>query len=242
MKIVARTDIGLRRKQNQDCYATGRLNCGIGWAVVCDGMGGAAGGDCASRMTVDIVSEKITSCIKDGLSENSIRNVLVSAIESANICVYDYTFEKPELAGMGTTIVAAVITQDDVYIAYAGDSRAYFVSDYSIRQITTDHSVVQNLVDSGMITREQAREHPDRNIITRAVGVRERISVDFLREGFETDQSLLICTDGLSGYVPDEDIAALYNAGDFNDYADRLVNLANNNGGGDNITVVTVCH
>lgn len=242
MKIVARTDIGLIRNQNQDCYATGQLSCGIGWAVVCDGMGGAAGGDCASRMTVDIVSEKITSCIREDMSENSIRNILVSAIENANIRVFERSLEDFTLAGMGTTIVAAVITRDDIYIAYAGDSRAYFVSDSEIRQITTDHSVVQSLVDKGTITREQAREHPDRNIITRAVGVDDRISVDFVRENFEQDKTFLICTDGLSGYVPDEDMAELFKNVSFSEYAEKLVNLANNNGGGDNITVVTVSH
>ncbi len=241
MKIAAKTDIGLHRKQNQDSYAAGELPGGIAWAVVCDGMGGANGGAVASASAVRMIADKITTCIRAGLAENIIRNILTAVIENANVNLFEISREEAELSGMGTTVVAAVVEGGRAYIAHAGDSRAYKVSSNGeISQITVDHSMVQQLVDCGRITPEEAKEHPDRNIITRAVGAGPKINVDFCCEDMEKGDLLLICTDGLSNYVSDDEIAQSASTVNYSELADRLVSLANQNGGGDNITVVAI--
>ncbi|MBR3439863.1 MAG: Stp1/IreP family PP2C-type Ser/Thr phosphatase [Clostridia bacterium] len=241
MKITAKTDVGSVRKQNQDSYAVGEVSDGVSWAVVCDGMGGAAGGAVASTMAVQMISEKIYAVRREMLTESFIRSILVSTIENANTNIYDYSRSNPELTGMGTTAVAVITVDDKAYIAHVGDSRAYKLSaNGELTQITTDHSMVQQLVEMGDITPQQARIHPERNIITRAVGVDEKVRVDFTCEEFNTGEILLICSDGLSGYVEDSEIAKIVYNEDFRECADRLVNLAVENGGGDNITVVLI--
>ena len=241
MKITAKTDVGSVRKQNQDSYAAGEIPGGISWAVVCDGMGGAAGGAVASTMAVRMISDKISAVRRETLTESYIRSLLISTIENANTCIYDVSCSNPELAGMGTTAVAVITIDEKAFIAHVGDSRAYkLFPDGGIKQVTTDHSMVQQLVDMGDITPAQARIHPERNIITRAVGVDEKVRVDFTCEELNTGEILLICSDGLSGYVEDGEIAKAVAAADYRECADKLVNLAIENGGGDNITVVLI--
>lgn len=241
MKIVAKTDIGLTRQQNQDAYAAGELPCGIGWAVVCDGMGGAAGGAVASTTAVRHIADKVTALLRNGFGEMNIRNILSSVIENANTQVFEMAIKDDDLTGMGTTVVVAVTDGNRVCVAHVGDSRAYRLSsDGTIVQITTDHSVVQQMVNRGEITAEQARFHPDRHIITRAVGVSDRVNVDFDEFESQDGDVLLICSDGLTGYVTDEDIGQVMQDGKVFDYPERLVNLANQNGGGDNVTVVVM--
>lgn len=241
MKIAAKTDIGLHRSQNQDSYAAGEMPGGIAWAVVCDGMGGANGGAVASSSAVKIIGEKIAACFRPGMPESMIKNILTTVIENANSGIFEQAGEEPSLSGMGTTAVAAVVENGKACIAHVGDSRAYIITaDGAIRQVTTDHSIVQQMIDNGLITPEQAREHPDRNIITRAVGVGAAINVDFCVEDLAPGDVLLICTDGLSGYVSDSLIAEITAKTDFTALGDELVKLANQNGGGDNITVVAI--
>lgn len=241
MKIVAKTDIGLTRKQNQDAYAAGELPCGIGWAVVCDGMGGAAGGAIASTTAVRHIADNVTALFRNGFGEMNIRNILTSVIENANTQVFDMAMKNEELRGMGTTVVVAVTDGKRVNIAHVGDSRAYRLSaDGVITQITADHSVVQQMVNRGEITAEEARFHPNRHIITRAVGVSDRVIVDFDEYESQDGDVLLICSDGLTGYVTDECIGQVMRDGKVYDYPERLVELANQNGGGDNVTVVVM--
>ena len=240
MKIVAKTDTGRIRPDNQDSYAAGELPGGVAWAVVCDGMGGAAGGSFASSTAVQTISERITSSYRKGMSSNSIKNMLISAIAAANIKVYNFSKQKPELSGMGTTVVTAIVTDKFICVAYAGDSRAYILSKDSIRQITKDHSFVQEMVDKGKLTPDEAKEDPRKNLITRALGINEDLRVDFCEEIFSHDDVLLICSDGLTNFLEDEEICKLTDDGKFYEYAERLVNQANINGGGDNITVVTI--
>lgn len=241
MKIVAKTDIGLIRQQNQDSYAAGELPGGVVWAVVCDGMGGTAGGAVASSLAVKMISEKITSCYYDGMGDNSIRNMLVSVIENANICIYDMSIANEEFSGMGTTVVAAIIANRSIYIAHAGDSRAYRISHGgAMLQMTRDHSVVQSMLENGEITPDEAKEHPSKHIITRALGVDPDVRADFSQETMGDGDVVLMCTDGLTNYVSVEDIIRLTSDGQYYEFADRLVNLANKNGGGDNITVVAI--
>lgn len=241
MNITAKTDVGTVRKQNQDSYAVGEIADGVSWAVVCDGMGGAAGGAVASTMAVRMISDKISSVRREMLTESFIKSLLITSIENANTCIYEVSTSNPELSGMGTTAVAVITVDDKAYIAHVGDSRAYkLLPGGKIKQITTDHSMVQHLVEMGDITPEQARTHPDRNIITRAVGVDARVRVDFTCEEFGSKEIILICSDGLSGYVEDSQIANTVTGTDYRECADRLVSAAVENGGGDNITVVLI--
>lgn len=242
MKIVAKTDIGLKRESNQDSYAAGELPDSVAWAVVCDGMGGAAGGNYASSTAVKVISERITSSYRAGMSTSSIRNMLTSAIAAANISVYDMSKTNAELAGMGTTVVVSIVVDNTVYIAHAGDSRAYILSDGSLKQLTKDHSVVQEMVDHGRLTPDEAKVDPRKNIITRALGVASELRIDFDIEDIGENDVLILCTDGLTNYVEPQEIYELTDDGKFYEYAERLVIRANENGGGDNITVVTVSY
>lgn len=240
MKIVAKTDKGKVRASNQDAYAVGELPGEVAWAVVCDGMGGAAGGDIASALAVKVISDKITSCFNEKMRDASIKNLLDSAITAANLEVYDMAYSRPELSGMGTTVVCAILRDDQAFIAHAGDSRAYIADSKNIRQITTDHSYVQDLVDKGKITADEAENHPRKNFITRAVGIDKMIKIDFDQIELQDDDILLLCTDGLSNYVSTKELHSELNDGQYYAFADRLVKRANKNGGGDNITVVAI--
>lgn len=239
MKFAAKTDIGKVRESNQDAYATGELPDGVAWAVVCDGMGGAAGGNVASQTAVKIISEQITSAYRASMRSKSIKNLLVSAINAANISVFDMAQANAELAGMGTTVVCVLIADGIAYIAHAGDSRAYVLHG-DIQQLTRDHSVVQEMVDNGRITQEEAKGHPNKNIITRALGVLPEIRVDFYEQPLDKEDVLLLCTDGLTNYVEEDAILELAKTCKENDFAETLVAKALENGGGDNVTVVTI--
>ncbi|MCQ2487738.1 MAG: Stp1/IreP family PP2C-type Ser/Thr phosphatase [Clostridia bacterium] len=240
MRIIAKTDIGKVRSTNQDSYAAGEFQNGVSWAVVCDGMGGNAGGNIASSTAVKSISERITSAYRESMTSSSIKNLLITSITNANFEIYDLAAANAELAGMGTTVVAAIITKNAFYIAHAGDSRAYVIGDNEIRQITKDHSVVQELIDIGEITPEQAIDHPRKNLITRALGVDEMIKVDFTVEDIKGDETLLICTDGLTNEVYPEEILEILKNNPYEDVAEILVDTANNNGGCDNVTVVAI--
>ncbi|MDD6673450.1 MAG: Stp1/IreP family PP2C-type Ser/Thr phosphatase [Eubacteriales bacterium] len=242
MKIVAKTDKGLVRSSNQDAYAVGELPGEVAWAVVCDGMGGEAGGNIASALAVKVISEKITSAYNEKMRDASIKNLLDSAICAANIEVYDMAYSRPDLQGMGTTVVAVIVRDKTAFIAHAGDSRAYIVSGETIQQITTDHSLVQNMVDRGEITAEQAQHHPKKNLITRAVGVEKRIDIDFSEIDLNDNETLILCTDGLSNFVTNNEMIDDIKDGQYYAFADRLVKRANKNGGGDNITVVAIAN
>ena len=240
MRIVAKTDKGHVRDSNQDAYAVGEFSDEVVWAVVCDGMGGAAGGNIASALAVKVISDKINVSYREQMRDSSIKNMLDSALNAANVEVFDMSEGKHELKGMRTTVVCAIVKDGQAYIAHAGDSRAYILKNGKIFQITTDHSIVQDLLDKGKITSEQALNHPNKNIITRAVGVDKNIEIDFDQIDLDDDTTLLLCTDGLSNYVSDSEILELTSDKKQYTFADRLVNKANENGGGDNITVVVI--
>ena len=168
LQIYMKTDIGLVRHSNQDAVKAGVLSGNTAWAVVCDGMGGANGGNIASALAVDLISEQILSSGSEHITDQSIKNLMISAIYNANVAIYDRAMADETLAGMGTTVVAAIVSGGVAHIAHAGDSRAYLLTREGLRQITTDHSMVQELVNSGDLTTQQARRHPQKNIITRA--------------------------------------------------------------------------
>jgi protein phosphatase len=242
MKIVAKTDKGIVRVSNQDAYAVGELAGEVAWAVVCDGMGGAAGGNIASALAVKVINDKINTSYNEKMRESSIKNMLDSAITAANIEVFDMADSHPELAGMGTTVVCAIVRDNMAYIAHVGDSRAYIADKNELRQITTDHSLVQDLVNKGEITAEEAEKHPNKNVITRAVGVDKKIDIDFAETEINEDEVLLLCTDGLTNYVSTNEMFDDISDGQYYAFADRLVKRAISNGGGDNITVVAMAN
>ena len=209
------------------------------FAVVCDGMGGAQAGDVASEIAVRMISERIAAAWRSGMSNESLVNLLTTSITAANICVFDSAEENYSLRGMGTTVVAAAIQDDRLVIAHVGDSRAYVYTD-KLEQLTTDHSVVQEMVDAGLITKEEAAVHPSKNFITRALGVQEKVEIDFSELTFREGETLLLCTDGLTNYVDDEAITGILSSGPPEETARLLVEAANRNGGGDNVTAVVI--
>ncbi len=241
LKIFSKSDIGLVRHSNQDACKSGVFSDGSAWAVVCDGMGGANGGNIASSIAVDIISRQILSSYHEGMTDNSIKNLITSAIYNANLAIHEKALDDSSLSGMGTTVVVAIINGGIAHIAHAGDSRAYLITlNDSIKQLTTDHSMVQEMVNNGDITEQQAKKHPQKNIITRALGVESSIQIDYCENEFSSDCLLLICTDGLSNYVDAEQIFDFSGKMDAESMTDQLVMLAKNGGGSDNITVVTI--
>ena len=236
MKLFGKTDIGLVRETNQDAFSFGSFDDGNCWAVVCDGMGGVSGGQVASEICVEKVSEAIKRSYRKGITVSSAKNLLTTAINAANSAVFKEAQENIELKGMGTTVVALLVLGSIAVVAHVGDSRAYLIND-EIKQITKDHSFVQLLIDTGKITEEEAKVHPDRNVITRAVGIEHVVDVEIDIVDINDNDKLLICTDGLNGYVPDADILKI-----IKEYGDssteKLVKTANDAGGRDNVTVV----
>lgn len=242
MRISGKTDVGLTRAENQDSFASGKLSENLAWAVVCDGMGGHAGGSTASKMAVECISGRIKSDLNEKMSVQSVRNMLESAMMLANARIFNSAAENISLHGMGTTVVAVVVIGNTAVVAWAGDSRCYHLTKSGITQITKDHSYVQQLVDSGSITPEEANEHPMKNIITRALGLEDDMQVDFTEVDFGISQGekLILCTDGLTNLVKNEKIAECAINQDSDRQAEKLVELANKNGGTDNITVVII--
>ena len=209
------------------------------YAVVCDGMGGANAGEVASDMAIKYISERLAAGWRKNMSNESVINLLTTAITAANICIFDKAAENRQLQGMGTTVVAGVMLGDRLVVAHAGDSRAYLFGE-ELTCLTKDHSFVQDLVDAGQITEEQAKFHPDKNYITRALGIEERIEIDFAEYSFGDKDKLLLCSDGLTNYVSEAEIAEILSAEDVHDTAAKLVAAANRNGGGDNVTAVVI--
>ncbi len=240
MKISAKSDVGMVRSNNQDFCLAGEFADGLTWAVVCDGMGGATGGNIASETAAKTISEKLSFGYHEGMNDNSLKNLMISAIEAANAKVFSRSRSDDMLRGMGTTVVLTLIRDDAIYLANVGDSRIYVVTKDSINQLTTDHSVVQMMIDNGEITAEEAKEHPQKNVITRALGVEETVRIDYSQEVYNDGDIVLLCTDGLTNFADVQKILEICNSCDSYSLADELVNLANANGGGDNVTVVTV--
>ena len=241
MEIHSRTDRGMVRHSNQDAERHGFFDDGSAWAVVCDGMGGANGGNVASGTAVEEISARLAEDYASDISGSEIRDMIAIAVNAANIKVYIEAQEDISLRGMGTTVVVAIVRDDTAYIAHAGDSRAYLFAKGDLRQVTVDHSVVQVMVDRGELTEQEARVHPRRNLITRALGVKPRLDIDHCECPVEKDDIILLCTDGLSNYVDDlEMFKIIYRFGG-GDAVERLIDTANAHGGGDNVTAVTIC-
>ncbi|MBO4981424.1 MAG: Stp1/IreP family PP2C-type Ser/Thr phosphatase [Lachnospiraceae bacterium] len=238
MRTFSMTDIGRKRKVNQDYAYTSEEPIGNlpNVFIVADGMGGHNAGDYASKVTVETLVAQIASSFE----KNPVR-ILGKAIEAANRLIFRKAHENPDLEGMGTTVVAATCMGRFLQVANVGDSRLYVVSREKITQITRDHSLVEEMVRMGGIARDEARNHPDKNIITRAVGVNDTVEVDFFTVELSEGDMVLICSDGLSNMLEDVKIRMILSgAGDIADKTRELVDAANENGGRDNITVIVI--
>lgn len=257
MQCFGITDCGKRRGSNQDAFLM-KIAGNLLIATVCDGMGGANGGNVASTMAVDIYTKKLAKYINSALNfvfcgevpefgkpcgrfpDIRLHDFINKSVDVANAEVFSKAESDSRLAGMGTTLTSCIITPDSVVTANIGDSRIYYENNGRIRLLTRDHSYVQSLVDEGKITPEEAAVHPNRNIILRALGVDERVSADICTYPY-TEGRLLLCSDGLSGYYDEElFIAVLESRRSAEDKARLFVNYANECGGVDNVTAVVI--
>lgn len=235
LTAAARTDVGLRRTVNEDCFA---LAADLGLYLVADGMGGHTAGQLASRLaTAGTVAALRRAATTDATPTEKLRY----CIAAANRHVFDTAQKKPELAGMGTTLVAVLASPGRIALAHVGDSRAYLIRAGRIRQLTDDHSLVAELVRRQEISAVAARGHPHRHVLTRALGVRRAVEADLAEFTPVPGDVMVLCSDGLTSHVEDGEIAeAVAGAGELESVCSSLVDLANERGGEDNITVVLI--
>ena len=239
MIVNAKTDIGIKRHSNQDAFALSNLPDNSVLAIVCDGMGGANAGNVASQKATESILSFFERSFRKGLDAAGITALLQSAVLSANIELFNMAEKNEELKGMGTTVVAAFVSKEFAVVSHVGDSRAYVIGE-SVTQLTRDHSVVQSLVESGKLTPDEARVHPRRNVITRALGIEPEVLVDSDEFSLKKGESLLLCSDGLSNFITVEELLNIFRNENAENVADKLVETANRNGGGDIITAETV--
>lgn len=238
IKTASLSDRGKRRQLNQDVVYSSELPVGNlpNLFMIADGMGGHKAGDYASRYAIDTICKEA-----ENSPETIPEKILQDAISVANADIYALSIGNKELEGMGTTLVAAVIYGNLLKIGNVGDSRLYIVNGKHIRQITTDHSLVEEMIKMGGLDRESARSHPNKNIITRAVGVADEVLADFYEVKLQEGDTVLLCSDGLSNMLEDEEIRMIVNAQrDITEKAEALVRAANQNGGRDNISLILV--
>lgn len=239
MELWGISDVGAVRKQNQDAYYVSPADARYPFAVVCDGMGGARAGNVASSMAV----ESFTATVQEGLSgeKPDVEALLRRAVEQANELVCYRAAMDESCRGMGTTLVAAVVEPERIRLVNVGDSRAYEVSPQGIRQLTRDHSVVEDMVERGEITHEEARLHPQKNLITRALGAEAEVAVDSYVTQRQTGTLILLCSDGLSNVVTDQEMLfELIHGGPTAEGCERLLRLALSRGAPDNVTAVLI--
>jgi protein phosphatase len=235
LEAAAASDVGQQRRANEDSYAVAEDHQ---FFVVADGMGGHAAGQIASQLACEAVVKAVDVSASSG---GSLTERLRTAVLHANHEIFTTAQKRPELQGMGTTVVSILVAGDRAAVARVGDSRAYRVRSGRIRQLTDDHSLVGELVRRNEISADAAREHPHRHVLTRALGVRARVEPDLAELGLQAGDQFALCSDGLTSHVHDDEIAKVLTSGLGPQQAcDRLVDLANARGGEDNITVLLV--
>ncbi|MCI9170900.1 MAG: Stp1/IreP family PP2C-type Ser/Thr phosphatase [Lawsonibacter sp.] len=235
MQVWGVTDRGAVRQQNQDAYAARVLEDGRAIALVCDGMGGARAGNVASTMAVKLFMEEF---LMPG-QKDSVEEQMGHAASVANQAVFQRSATDPECAGMGTTMVAVLAGAEEAVILNEGDSRCYHINDEGIVLVTRDHSLVEDLVERGELTREQARTHPHRNLITRALGAEPVLMADCFRQPLSPGDCLLLCSDGLSNVVNEQEMLyEVVHGGAPEQCCQRLLSIALSRGAPDNVTVV----
>ncbi|MBQ5317585.1 MAG: Stp1/IreP family PP2C-type Ser/Thr phosphatase [Oscillospiraceae bacterium] len=239
MIVTSETNIGLSRKENQDRVCNTVIDDNTVLAVVCDGMGGQNAGSEASEKASQIIFDRITKVFRSDFDTKSIKNLLISSVTTANSVIYDMALSSHEMVGMGTTCVVALISNNKLYAINVGDSRLYIIN-HEIRQISKDHTIVMRMYENGEITKEQLKNHPQRNYITKAVGVSSNIEPDYFEFELSENSSVLLCTDGLSNYCDESDIFNIVKNYNPDEIPKELINLALKNGGNDNITVAYI--
>lgn len=240
MVVGSVSDIGKNRSKNQDSYYVS-IDKDLPLYLVADGMGGHRSGEVASTMAMEIIKNEFLSS-KDHLNkEKNILKVIKKSIEQANTKIYLKSIENEKCTGMGTTITMGYIFKDKIFIGHVGDSRGYLIRDKDIYQITEDHSYVNELLKRGSITLEEARNHPKKNMITRAVGSSSKINMDLIVKDYKKDDILLLCSDGLFNMVEDSKIYEVFNKEeDIQKACETLAKKANKKGGLDNITLISI--
>ena len=235
------TDTGCVRKQNQDAYRIEQLDRGTLLCVVCDGMGGAKSGNVASTLATEVFAEEIRRSWTPGMGSDRIDMMLKNAVKLANFTVFDQAAQIEEFSGMGTTLTAALVHGDQATIVNVGDSRVYGINRDGICQLTRDHSLVQLMVDRGTLTPEEAKNYPGKNLITRAVGTEPVVMCDVYHREVNKGDYLLLCSDGLSNVMDDQEILfEVVHGVNKQHCCQRLLSIAKNRGAPDNVTSVLV--
>ncbi len=239
MRYVSATDIGLMREENQDMV---RVDNSLGnvLAVVCDGMGGERAGQEASRIAIREFFARFNEGFAPNLDTIAVRQLMTASISAANSVIYTTARMNYKNFGMGTTCVAAYIDSEYIYVVNIGDSRAYYMDEKGLHQITSDHTYVNQLLLEGKIEPEEVKTHPKRNMLTKAVGVEKILKPDFFRMKREEKFTILLCSDGLSGYCSDEEIYEIMKSTPLDEVSKALIDLALSKGGRDNITLAIV--
>jgi len=237
LEIFAQSDIGLVRHNNEDACRFGTLSDNTAWSVVCDGMGGANAGNVASTVAAETVEKLLNKGYQPNFNDDQTVDFLTDIVQKANSKVYKMQRDDEALSGMGTTLELVLATHTTAHVIHAGDSRVYGIRGNMIQQITVDHSVVQQMVDKGEITPEEAQHHPNKNYITRALGINPDIHLDYIEVPFTKGDIMILCTDGLSNYISMEAILDMAHNSFGDELADKLIKTAKDLGGSDNITV-----
>ena len=241
MQSWALTDQGCVRKQNQDTYKILQLDKNTLLCVVCDGMGGAKSGNVASTLAADVFVQEVKRTWTPDMDPEKLDQMLRGAVKLANFTVYDQAQQFEEFDGMGTTLVAVLIQGKFATVVNVGDSRAYSLDSDGVRQITTDHSLVQMMIRHGELTPEQARSYPGKNLITRAIGTEAVVECDVFHRRIAKGECLLLCTDGLSNLLDDQEILfEVVHGINKQSSCERLLAITKNRGAPDNVTCVLV--
>ncbi len=240
MKFYAKTDIGNMREQNEDCVWAGELGNGAVAVILCDGMGGENAGEYASSKTVEFVRDRLLKGFRQDITRNQLRNLLLTSVTGANSYIYDESVSNRDKAGMGTTCVVGIVYNERAYLVNVGDSRCYFFYGDNMQQVTKDHTYIRNLIEKGIITYEESKTHPDRNKITKAIGVDTYLTPDYFELDVQNGDLLMFCSDGLSSYVEDEEIADVVSRTPVSKCCEQLIDYVNKHGGRDNVTVAVI--
>lgn len=247
LEIVRLTDVGLRRDHNEDAIAS---DDSMGFVILADGMGGYQAGEVASEIAVLSITAELKEAMQDWrsgqvdpmLNKQGEARLIIDAVRNANEAIFTVSHTQPQCAGMGTTLVLGLFTNNKLLVGHIGDSRMYRYRQQQLLQITEDHSLLQEQIKAGLITQEQAKYSSNRNLVTRALGIDPEVDLELNELDVEPEDIYLLCSDGLSDLVDDEAIQSTLNmlSSDLNETAHKLVGMANDYGGKDNISVILV--
>lgn len=239
MEAWGLSDPGNVRQQNQDAYRIETFDRRSMLCVVCDGMGGAKSGNIASALAIDVFVQEVEATRTSGMTDEQIGRMLKAGVKQANFSVYDQAMQFADFEGMGTTLVAAYIEGNRAFVVNVGDSRAYLLNNNGVGQITTDHSLVQVMIQRGELTPEEARHYPGKNLITRAIGTEPVVECDLFRLQVERGDRILLCTDGLSNLVDEQEMLfEVVHGVNRQLCCQRLLEIAKSRGAPDNVTSV----